>query len=93
MVTTVAYIPRDLPALSLAGAKEWWPRKVLEKYAVIHLALPVGKIALIFEEVAEAVNDTGGMLTTYMEDHPEFREVVSRMLAAWNDGVTATLST
>jgi hypothetical protein len=44
-------------------------------------------------EVAEAVNDTRGMLTTYMEDHPEFREVGGRMLAAWNEGVTATLST
>lgn len=93
VVTTVAYIPRDVPALSLAGTKKWWPRKILEKFAVIHLALPVGKVGQIFEEVAEAVNDTRGMLTTYMEDHPEFREVGSRMLAAWDDGVTATLST
>jgi serine/threonine-protein kinase HipA len=93
MVTTTAYIPRDVPALSLAGAKKWWPRKVLEKFAVIHLALPVGKVGHIFEEVAEAVNDTRNILTTYMEDHPEFRIVGGRMLDAWNNGVTATLST
>ena len=93
MVTTVAYIPRDVPALSLAGTKKWWPRKILEKFAVVHLALPVGKVGQIFEEVAEAVNDTRGILTTYMEDHPEFREVGSRMLAAWNESVTTTLST
>lgn len=92
MVTTVAYIPRDVPALSLAGAKKWWPRKMLEKFAVIHLALPVGKVGQIFEEVAEAVNDTRGILTAYMEDHPEFRAVGVLMLAAWNEGVTATLS-
>jgi len=92
MVTTVAYIPRDVPALSLAGAKKWWPRKILEKFAVIHLALPVGKVGQIFEEVADAVNDTRGVLTAYMEDHPEFRQVGVMMLAAWNEGVTETLS-
>lgn len=92
MVTTVAYMPRDVPALSLAGTKKWWPRKMLEKLAVTHLALPVGKIGQIFEEAAEAVNDTRGILTAYVEDHHEFREMGNRMLAAWNEGVTATLS-
>jgi serine/threonine-protein kinase HipA len=92
MVTTVAYIPRDVPALSLAGTKKWWPRKILEKFALAHLALPVGKVGQIFEEVAEGVNDTRGMLSAHMEEHPEFREVGDRMLAAWNEGVTETLS-
>lgn len=92
MVTTVAYIPRDVPALSLAGTKKWWPRKNLEKFAVTHLALPVGKMRQIFDEVAEGVNDTRGVLAEYLEEHPVFREVGSRMLAAWNEGVTETFS-
>ncbi|WP_298438695.1 type II toxin-antitoxin system HipA family toxin [Geobacter sp.] len=92
MVTTVAYIPRDVPALSLAGTKKWWPRKILEKFAVTHLALPVGKVGQICEEVAEGVNDTRGILAAYMEEQPAFREVGNRMLAAWNEGVTETLS-
>lgn len=92
MVTTVAYIPRDVPALSLAGTKKWWPRKILEKFALAHLALPVGTVGQIFGEVAEGVNDTRGMLSVYMEEHQEFREVGDRMLAAWNEGVTETLS-
>lgn len=91
MVTTAAYIPRDVPALSLAGTKKWWPRKNLEKFAVTHLVLPVGKVGQIFDEVAEGVNDTRGMLAEYLEEHPEFREVGGRMLAAWNEGVTETL--
>lgn len=93
MVTTVAYIPRDVPALSLAGTKKWWPRKILEKFAVTHLALPVGKIGQIFEELAEGVNDTRGIMTAYMEEHPEFREVGNRMLRIWGEGGTETLST
>ena len=92
MVTTMAYIPKDVPALSLTGTKKWWPRKVLEKFAVSHLALPVGKIGQIFEEIADGVNDTQVMLSAYVEEHPEFHDVGSRMLAAWNEGVTATLS-
>ncbi|TWJ19084.1 type II toxin-antitoxin system HipA family toxin [Geobacter argillaceus] len=92
MVTTVAYIPKDVPALSLTGTKKWWPRKVLEKFAVSHLALPVGKIGQIFEEIADGVNDTQVMVSAYVEEHPEFHDVGSRMLAAWNEGVKATLS-
>jgi serine/threonine-protein kinase HipA len=92
MVTTVAYIPKDVPALSLTGTKKWWSRKVLEKFAVSHLVLPVGKIGQIFEEIADGVNDTQVMVSAYVEEHPEFHDVGSRMLAAWNEGVTATLS-
>ncbi len=92
MVTTVAYIPKDVPALSMAGTKKWWSRKALEKFAVSHLALSVGKIGQIFEEIADGVNDTRGMMSAYVEEHPEFQEVGNRMLTAWNEGVTDTLS-
>lgn len=92
MVTTAAYIPRDVPALSLAGTKKWWPRKILEKFALAHLALPVGKVGQIFEEVAEGVTETRWLLSAYMDEHPEFLDVGSRMLTAWNEGVTDTLS-
>lgn len=91
VVTTVAYIPKDIPALSLAGTKKWWSRKMLEKFAVVHLALPIGKNAQIFEEVAEAITDTRGLLLTYMEDHLEFREVGNRMLTAWETGVSGLM--
>ncbi len=87
IVTTVAYIPRDVPALSLAGAKKWWPRKILEKFAITHLLLSVGRVERIFEEIADAVSDTRGILSDYRADHPEFRDVGNRMLAAWDEGV------
>ncbi len=90
MVTTVAYIPKDVPALSLAGTKKWWPRKVLEKFAVTHLSISVGKTARIFEEVADGVNDTREMLSAYIDEHPEFKETGSRMLTAWNTGISVS---
>lgn len=92
LVTTTAYIPRDLPALSLAGTKKWWPRRMLEKFAVAHLALPIGTIDRIFEQTADAVNDVRGMLAAYTTEHAAFKEVGSRMLADWNEGIITTLS-
>ena len=88
VVTTTAYIPKDIPALSLAGTKKWWTRKLLEKFAMAHLALPVGTVGQIIARVADAVSDTRGDVTAYMQDHPEFCTVGERMLGAWNDGVT-----
>lgn len=88
----VGCIPKYVPALALAGTKKWWSRKVLEKFGVTHLALLYGKIGQIFEEMAAGVNDTRKMLSAYVNEHPEFHEVGSRMLAAWNKGVSDTLS-
>jgi serine/threonine-protein kinase HipA len=87
VVTTTAYIPKDVPALSLAGTKKWWPRKMLEKFAIAHLALPVGKIGQIIEQVADAVTATRPLVASYSKEHPEFREVGESMLAAWDTGV------
>ena len=87
VVTTAAYISKDIPALSLAGTKKWWPRKMLEWFAVAHLALSIRDIEQIIEKTAEAVAGTREMLTTYMRDHREFREVGENMLAAWESGL------
>lgn len=90
VVTTTAYIPKDVPALAMAGTKKWWPRKMLEQFAIAHLALPIGRVGQIFDEAADAVAETRGMLTTYLGDHPEFREVGDRMLVVWESGLAAT---
>ena len=87
VVTTTAYIPKDIPALSLADTKKWWSRKMLEKFALAYLGLPVGKVGQIVARVADAVNDTRGDLSAYMRDHPEFCEVGERMLDSWEIGV------
>lgn len=89
MVTTKAYIPKDVPALSIAGTKKWWPRKMLEKYAMAHLSLPAGQIRDIFEQCMQAVSETTPLVAAYMEDHPEFRQVGGLMVTIWNDGVAA----
>jgi serine/threonine-protein kinase HipA len=87
VVTTVSYIPKDVPALTLAGTKKWWSRKMLEQFAVAHLALPVGRVGLIIEEVSEAVSFTRDILSAYSVDHQEFQEVGKKMSEAWESGL------
>jgi serine/threonine-protein kinase HipA len=87
VVTTTAYIKNDVPALTLAGTKKWWPRKMLAQFAVAHLSLPAKTISAVFSRMAEAVTETRAMIPGYITLHPEFREIGDRMMAVWNEGV------
>lgn len=53
MVTTTAYIKKNVPALSLAGTKKWLPRKVLVHFAIVHLSLPPRTIVDTFSRLAD----------------------------------------
>jgi len=87
VVTTTAYVSKDVPALTLAGTKKWWPRKVLERFAVSHLFLPVKKVSGIFSSAAEAVMATRESIPAYISEHPDFREIGERMMVQWEEGV------
>ncbi|MBN1849868.1 MAG: type II toxin-antitoxin system HipA family toxin [Deltaproteobacteria bacterium] len=88
VVTTTAYIRKDVPALSLAGTKKWWPRKMLERFAVSYLSLPIGKISNTFDRLTDAVMDTRRMIPEYMAEHPDFHDIGERMMAEWDEGVS-----
>ncbi|QWV97291.1 type II toxin-antitoxin system HipA family toxin [Geomonas nitrogeniifigens] len=92
IVTTTAYLPKDVPALAIAGTKKWWPKKMLQKFALSHLGIAPGKVNEILERVADSVLGTRADLTAYMHDHSEFAEVGSRMLAEW-EAATDSLMT
>jgi serine/threonine-protein kinase HipA len=87
VVTTTAYIKNDVPALTLAGTKKWWARRMLEQFAVAHLSLTAKTVSAVFSRMAEAVTETRAMIPGYITLHPEFREIGERMMAMWNDGV------
>lgn len=87
IVTTTAYLKSDVPALTLEGRKIWWPRKTLEKFAVLHLSMPPAKAREIVDRVVDAVDGTQNEVRRYMADHPGFVPVGEGMLAAWRAGV------
>ncbi len=39
VVTTTAYVRNDVPALTLEGTKKWWPRRMLERFALAGMAV------------------------------------------------------
>ncbi|ACD97387.1 type II toxin-antitoxin system HipA family toxin [Trichlorobacter lovleyi] len=86
VVTTTAYLPKDLPALSLVGTKKWWNRKLLEQFALAHLSLPVKKVSETIEKMGEAVSETRNLLIAYIAEHPEYQTIGERQLAAWEAG-------
>jgi serine/threonine-protein kinase HipA len=92
VVTTTVYFTKDVPALSLAGTKKWWPKKMLEGFAVAHLNLPFDKISDIFNETAEAVTGAQRLIPAYINDHPEFREIGELMMKQWNEGVNGLMA-
>ena len=87
IVTTAAYLRHDVPALSLAGTKKWWPRKMLEQFAIAHLSLPIGEIDEIVARLAEAVMATRRLIPQYSADHPEFSATGELMMSIWEAGV------
>jgi serine/threonine-protein kinase HipA len=89
IVTTTAYLQKDVPALHLAGTKKWWPRKILERFALQALSLPQKQATQIIDRIAEAVIDTAKLIPPYIRENPDFEVIGSRMLAIWQEGVDA----
>ena len=87
VVTTTAYIKNDVPALTLAGTKKWWPRKMLETFALTHLSLSTASVSAIFERTAQAVSETKPRIKEFIARHPGFEDIGGRMLAAWEEGL------
>lgn len=87
LVSTAIYLRNDVPALTLEGTKKWWSKRVLERFAMVHLTLQPGTIREIFERTAISVSTTCKAITTYCPDHPEFRETGKMMVAAWREGL------
>lgn len=87
VVTTKVYIKNDVPALTLAGTKKWWSRKMLEQFATAHLLMTKSEADEIFGRLADAVDQTKNMIPKYISDHPEFKEVGEQMMTVWEEGV------
>lgn len=87
IVTTTAYLKHDVPALTIEGRKIWWPRKTIEKFAIVNLSIAPGSAREIIDRVVEAVEEMREDVSRYMAAHSVFVPVGEGMLAAWRVGV------
>lgn len=86
IVTTTAYLPNDSLALTLAGSKRWpKPYRLLE-FGRQHCHLSRSKAIGLLDQIREAVEATSQELQAYKDSTPDFQEIGSRMLAAWEAG-------
>ena len=88
IVTTVAYIPKDIPALTLEGRKIWWDRKTVIRFGTTHCGLTASATESLIERLADAVEDTRKKLERYLRRTPKFMKIGNAMLQAWNQGLT-----
>jgi len=91
-VSTLPYIPQDVPALVLSFdwySKAWWPRIKLEEFAQEHGGLSrIGTLELIEESLA-AVASGIACVRSYRREIPAFDELGGQMEQLWNERINA----
>jgi serine/threonine-protein kinase HipA len=80
VVTTCIYLPRDKPALTLAGKKLWFDREALEDFGVRNCMLSPKVSKALFEVCIAAVEKMKGELMEYTDQTPEFETFGKRFL-------------
>jgi serine/threonine-protein kinase HipA len=91
-VSTLPYIPDDVPALVLSFewySKAWWPRTKIEEFAVQYGTLSHAAIRRMFDEAFEAV--LGGVQTVrrYGREIAGFADLAASMAKLWTARVDA----
>jgi len=83
LVCTQAYLPKDVPALSLAGSKKWWAKAALLSFGELSCRLKAAEAKACLHAAAEGVAATLGDLRQETEQAPAFVELVSKMQSLW----------
>lgn len=86
LVTTTAYNPSDVLALTLGGTKRWPKAKALVAFARTHCNITDGRARELLGEVAHGVREAVSELTAYMHNSASFQAVGTVMLEEWNKG-------
>lgn len=91
LVTTTAYKPADILALTLGGTKRWPKSRALIAFARTHCSLTEGRAKQLLEEVAQGVRHAASEATLYLHTHAAFQRVGTVMLAEWNKGLQLSI--
>lgn len=85
-VSTLAYIPDDIPALALSFewlSKAWWPRAKIEEFCLDHGSLTHAASRRMIEECCDAVSRGAQNVMRLGKDLAGFRELAARLSALW----------
>ncbi len=90
VVTTTAYLPSDVMALTLEGSRKWPDPKRLGSLGQLRAELGAAEVKAIFEETADALSDTWSEAEAYFAGSTD-ASVGNRMHAAWQQGIAESL--
>lgn len=91
LVTTTAYNPSDILALTLGGTKRWPKTKAIMAFARTHCDLTDRRARELLEEVAEGVLCAVNEAILYMHNNDSFRDLGTVMLTEWNKGLNLSI--
>lgn len=91
LVTTTAYNPSDILALTIGGTKRWPKTRTLMAFARTHCNLTDASAKQLLGEVAEGLRYAAHEATLYMRNNQSFREVGMVMLAEWDKGLNLSI--
>ncbi len=91
MLTTCVYpgYQDSPPGIAFMGKKTWLPGKNLEKFLVSIFGVEQRDQAQMVEQISDAIAEVAPLVRQSMKEHPGFRDLGKRMLAAWKEGVSA----
>ena len=84
IVTTVAYIYRDKPALMMFGKKVWWGKETLVRFGVEHCFFTQSEALKIYESCQKALKTSIKELKEVIQKEEKFRNIGSKMLDVWS---------
>ena len=91
LVTTSVYLPSDSLALTLNGSTRWASAKELQRLGETRLGATPARVRAILARAADAISVTSADLRAYQRQHPEFEDIGTRMLQAWETGIANSL--
>jgi len=91
LITTTAYIPSDVMALTLEGSKKWPDRRKLIKLGQARADLGATFISTIFEETADVISDVSPEVEKYFKKNSKHPNVGELILLAWRSGIQESL--
>ncbi|BAI81758.1 conserved hypothetical protein (plasmid) [Deferribacter desulfuricans SSM1] len=84
IVSTIAYIKNDQPALTLEGRKVWDNYDALINFGIKYCNLSKKESLELYEECKNSVNNTIKKLLVYIKDNEHFEEIGNRMIDFWS---------
>lgn len=91
LVTTSVYLPKDSMALTLNGSTKWPTAKELQRLGETRLGGSPARVRGILQSVADAMGAVTTQVRAYINNHPDFEDVGTRMLAQWEHGMATSL--